>query len=175
MNRILPIALAISCFTLSGCVSESVNDSGTKTPAGSQMADAGKKAAAGKKADADKNAEPKKADGNWSVGDTIPSGMNGVPPIKILKVHKNGSGAACGTGKSATLKYKAMKADGSVLDPGTRPFTFTVGGGQAIRGWDVIVAKMRIGDSFTVHLPKQLAYGDAQGDLKFDMELLSVK
>ena len=112
---------------------------------------------------------------NWSAGDTIPSGKSSVPAIQILEVHKNGSGAACGTGKTATLAYKAMKADGSVLDPGSRPFSFEVGSGRAIEGWDVVVAKMRVGDSFTILLPQQLAYGPAQGDLKFDMELLSVR
>ena len=109
----------------------------------------------------------------WSSGDTIPSGMANVSDIQILEVHKNGSGDECGSGKSATLKYKAMLADGTVIDPGTRPFTFTVGAGKAIKGWDVIVAKMRVGDSFTILLPQQLAYGPSKGDLKFDMELLS--
>ena len=49
------------------------------------------------------------------------------------------------------------------------------GAGQAIKGWDVVVARMRIGDSFTITLPQQLAYGPSKGDLKFDMELLSVE
>ena len=112
----------------------------------------------------------------WKKGDTIPSGSANVPAIEILEVHKNGSGAVCGTGKKATLKYKAMLADGKVLDPGTRPFSFTVGSRPgAIEGWNIIVAKMRIGDSFTVRVPQQLAYGPSRGDLKFDMELLSVE
>lgn len=111
----------------------------------------------------------------WSDGDTIPSGRDGVPDIQILKVHKNGSGPKCGTGKRATLAYKAMLADGTVLDPGTRPFSFNVGKREAIVGWDIVVAEMRIGDSFTILLPQQLAYGPGRGDLKFDMELLTVE
>ncbi len=111
----------------------------------------------------------------WSAGDTIPSGMADVPDIQILTVHKNGSGDECGKGKTATLKYKAMLADGTVIDPGTRPFSFKVGAGKAIKGWDVVVAKMRVGDSFTIILPQQLAYGPSKGDLKFDMELLSFR
>lgn len=112
----------------------------------------------------------------WKKGDTIPSGAAGVPPIQILEVYKNGSGAPCGTGKQATLKYKAMLANGQVLDPGRRPFSFEVGAPRsAIKGWSVIVAKMRIGDSFTVLIPHQLAYGPSRGDLKFNMELLSVE
>lgn len=109
----------------------------------------------------------------WSDGDTIPSGKDGVADIQILKVHANGSGPACGTGKRATLAYTAMLANGTVLDPGTRPFSFKVGAGEAISGWDVVVAEMRVGDSFTIMLPQQLAYGPSKGDLKFDMELLS--
>ena len=115
------------------------------------------------------------SEGDWADGDTIPSGNDSIPPIQILKVHRNGSGPACGTGKTATLKYKAMQADGRVLDPGTRPYSFAVGTGNAIKGWHVIVARMRIGDSFTVLLPQDLAYGADKGDLKFDMELLSVQ
>lgn len=111
----------------------------------------------------------------WTAGGKIPSGKAGVPDIQILIVHANGEGDVCGSGKTATLKYKAMKADGSVLDPGTRPFTFKVGARGAIVGWDIVVAKMRVGDSFTILLPQALAYGPSKGDLKFDMELLSFK
>ena len=111
--------------------------------------------------------------GPWMAGDQIDSGRSSVKPIDILEVHANGSGDVCGKGKRATLRYVAMNSDGSVLDPGRRPFTFRVGSGQAISGWDVVVAKMRVGDSLTLMLPQELAYGPSRGDLKFDMELLS--
>ena len=110
----------------------------------------------------------------WSVGDTSPSGQSGVPDIEILEVRGNGTGPACGMGKTATLAYKAMKANGEVLDPGSRPFTFKVGSGMAIVGWDKVVSRMRVGDSFVILLPEALAYR-GRGDLKFEMELLSVK
>lgn len=167
----LPLLLAVSL----GCSQTSEVE-----PTGTQPAPTGAPAAAPNASNASNasNAAAGAAQAsteNWSDGDTIPSGMPGVPDIKILTVHKNGSGAACGVGKTASLKYKAMKADGTVLDPGTRPFSFQVGSGQAIKGWDVIVQKMRVGDSFTLTVPQQLAYGPAKGDLKFDMELLSVR
>ena len=110
----------------------------------------------------------------WAVGDTISSDLTGVPDIEILEVRGNGTGPACGTGKTATLAYKAMKANGEVLDPGSRPFTFRVGSGQAIAGWDKVVARMRVGDSFVILMPEALAYR-GRGDLKFEMELLSFK
>jgi FKBP-type peptidyl-prolyl cis-trans isomerase len=110
----------------------------------------------------------------WKDGDTIPCTKD-APDIKILKVHMNGNGPVCGNGKRATLKYVAMLANGTVIDPGRRPYTFTVGRSEAIAGWDVVVAQMRVGDSFTITLPQQLAYGPSKGDLKFDMELLSFR
>jgi len=126
-------------------------------------------------------AQTKDADAPMTTPKTIPSGEAGVPDIEILEVHKTGEGDPCGVGKSATLKYKAMLADGTVVDPGTRPFTFAVGEGQAIRGWDLTVAQMRIGDSWTVLIPSPLAYGERghpptlppNADMRFDMELVS--
>ncbi|MEM9381926.1 MAG: FKBP-type peptidyl-prolyl cis-trans isomerase [Planctomycetota bacterium] len=109
----------------------------------------------------------------WAVGGTIPHDRAGVRDIEILEVRANGTGPVCGNGKRASLAYVAMKADGEVLDEGERPFTFTVGAGGAIPGWDIIVAQMRIGDDFTIFLPKELAYGDQEGDLKFNIKLLS--
>ncbi len=120
------------------------------------------------------SAEPQGGADAWSVGDTIPSGQSGVPDIEILEVRGNGTGPACGMGKTATLAYKAMKANGEVLDPGSRPFTFKVGSGMAIVGWDKVVSRMRVGDSFVILMPEALAYR-GRGDLKFEMELLSVK
>lgn len=108
----------------------------------------------------------------WEAGGTIPHSIDGVKPIEILEVRANGSGPVCGTNKKATLAYKAMKANGEVLDPGTRPFSFTVGPGNAIKGWHTVVAQMRVGDDFTILLPEALAYA-GRGDLKFDMRLLS--
>ncbi len=110
--------------------------------------------------------------GPWVAGDEMLPGRDGVANIKILEVHANGSGEVCGTGKLAEVRYKAMKRDGTVLDPGTRPYKFRVGAGNVIKGWDVVVAKMRVGDSFTLVIPQELAYGPSEGDLKFDMELL---
>ena len=169
MLKLASIASALALAAIVGCstpdesvsAAETSKDSGTRTETQDNQLES--------------NDATKTAKGDWSEGDTIPSGKPGVPDIQILKVHKNGSGDACGMGKSATLKYKAMLANGKVIDPGRRPFTFKVGAGRAIEGWDVVVSKMRVGDSFTITLPQDLAYGASKGDLKFDMELLSVK
>jgi FKBP-type peptidyl-prolyl cis-trans isomerase len=188
MKNVIQIGFLFAAVGLVGC-GRGVNNGEHKTHdagrAGEQAGDEHENAASGEPKDGEQapqrgaeNASekaPEAAEGDWSDGDTIPSGKAGVPDIKILQVHANGAGDVCGSGKTATLAYKAMKADGTVIDPGNRPFTFRVGAGQAIEGWDVIVARMRVGDNFTVWLPQDLAYGAKRGDLKFDMELQSVK
>ena len=180
MYDFMRVGLLIGLTGLFGCGGGAADETGGNSSSkdtGSAPESAGTIPGATPDADPDAGGEATKdsleAEGDWCDGDTIPSGMAGVPDIQVLKVHKNGHGSVCGSGKSATLAYKAMLADGTVIDPGQRPFTFKVGAGRAIKGWDVIVAKMRVGDSFTVTLPQQLAYGPSKGDLKFDMELLS--
>ena len=187
MNNIIKAGLLIGLTGMFACMGvEAGGETGGETGGDSSPADAGSSSESAETtpsstpdpdpvtAEQAANETPK-AEGDWSAGDTIPSGKPGVPDIQILEVHQNGTGAVCGNGKTATLAYKAMLIDGTVIDPGTRPFTFKVGAGRAIEGWDVIVAKMRVGDSFTLTLPEQLAYGPSKGDLKFDMELLSVR
>ena len=110
----------------------------------------------------------------WRSGDTVPSGLEGVPAITVLEVRAVGSGTTCGTGRTATLAYRAMRADGEVLDPGDRPFSFLVGSRRAIAGWDLLVPRMCVGDSLVVRVPEGLAY-PGEGDLMFEMELLDVR
>jgi peptidylprolyl isomerase len=102
---------------------------------------------------------------------------------------KVGTGAT-GAGKTATVHYtgwlyqngqKGKKFDSSV-DRG-QPFSFPVGGGQVIKGWDEGVATMKVGGKRTLIIPPSLGYG-ARGaggvippnaTLMFDVELLAVK
>ena len=63
------------------------------------------------------------------------------------------------------------------------PFSFRIGGGRVIKGWDQGVAGMRVGGKRTLIIPSELAYGKAGGgdkippdtDLIFEIELLSLR
>lgn len=63
-----------------------------------------------------------------------------------------------------------------------RPFTFRVGAGQVIRGWDESFAAMSVGERRQIILPSRLAYGDrgaggiipGGATLYFDVELLGI-
>jgi FK506-binding protein 1 len=81
---------------------------------------------------------------------------------------------------SGTLASNGAKFDAS-RDRG-RPFSFKIGIGQVIRGWDEGVAQMSLGEHATLNITSDYGYG-ARGaggvippnaDLVFDVELLAI-
>jgi FKBP-type peptidyl-prolyl cis-trans isomerase len=100
-----------------------------------------------------------------------------------------GTGDEASNGKMVSVHYtgwlsqggaKGQKFDSS-LDRG-RPFSFTLGAGHVIAGWDEGVAGMKVGGARTLVIPPELGYG-ARGaggaippnaTLIFDVELLDV-
>jgi peptidylprolyl isomerase len=96
-----------------------------------------------------------------------------------------GSGAAPVSGKSVTVHYTGWLEDGkkfdSSLDHG-QPFTFRIGAGEVIPGWDEGVMSMRVGGKRKLFIPAQLGYGAAgapgaippNSNLIFEVELLDV-
>ena len=96
-----------------------------------------------------------------------------------------GTGAEAVAGKKVMVHYTGTLDDGtkfdSSLDRGT-PFSFTLGAGQVIKGWDQGVLGMKIGGKRTLVIPSELGYGasgmgpiPANATLHFDVELLKVE
>lgn len=106
-------------------------------------------------------------------------GILGTTDIKV------GSGAEAKAGKQVSVHYTGTLQDGTVFDSSkTRgtPFTFTLGAGQVIEGWDKGVAGMKVGGVRKLVIPPQMAYGPNQvgpippnSTLNFEVELLEVK
>ena len=102
-----------------------------------------------------------------------------------------GTGTEATAGRRATVNYTGWLYDpaqpeskGRQFDTsaGGGPFTFTVGAGQVIRGWDQGVPGMKVGGRRRLIIPPELGYGAAgsgntippNATLVFDIELLSV-
>jgi FKBP-type peptidyl-prolyl cis-trans isomerase len=97
-----------------------------------------------------------------------------------------GNGAEADEGKVAVVHYTGWLTDGTKFDSsrdrGT-PFSFPVGAGQVIQGWDEGVAGMKVGGRRKLVIPANLGYGDMGAPpvippgatLVFDVELLDLK
>lgn len=98
---------------------------------------------------------------------------------------KAGTGAEATAGKKVTVHYVGTLTNGSKFDSSRdrgQGFSFTLGKGMVIKGWDMGVAGMKVGGVRKLTIPSHLAYGD-QGfgniippgsTLVFEVELLSV-
>lgn len=97
-----------------------------------------------------------------------------------------GDGTEAAAGHQVEVHYTGWLTDGtkfdSSLDRG-QPFSFGLGGGQVIRGWDEGVAGMKVGGKRKLVIPPELGYG-ARGaggvippnaTLVFEVELLGVR
>eukprot|EP00814_Leptocylindrus_danicus_P014814 CAMPEP_0116021694 /NCGR_PEP_ID=MMETSP0321-20121206/10546_1 /TAXON_ID=163516 /ORGANISM="Leptocylindrus danicus var. danicus, Strain B650" /LENGTH=177 /DNA_ID=CAMNT_0003492627 /DNA_START=68 /DNA_END=601 /DNA_ORIENTATION=- len=104
------------------------------------------------------------------------------------KITKEGDGAIPLGGQTVRAHYTgwldgfdSIRKFDSSRDRG-RPFSFKVGAGQVIRGWDESFGTMKVGERRQIILPPRLAYGDrgaggiipGGATLYFDVELLSI-
>src|SRR5438270_13329190 len=97
-----------------------------------------------------------------------------------------GAGAEAKKGQTVSVHYTGWLMDGTKFDSSKdrgQPFSFPLGGGQVIKGWDEGVAGMKVGGKRVLIVPPSLGYG-ARGagnvippnaTLKFEVELLDVK
>jgi len=96
-----------------------------------------------------------------------------------------GTGTEAVSGKKITVDYVGIFTDGtkfdSSIDRGT-PFTFTLGAGQVIQGWDLGVQGMKVGGKRVLVVPPDLGYGvngygpiPANSTLIFEISLLKVE
>jgi len=118
--------------------------------------------------------------------------MDNITSLQISN-GKEGTGTEATAGKTVTVHYtgwlydpKTVDHHGKKFDSSTdhgEAFSFKLGAGQVIRGWDQGVAGMKIGGTRTLIIPSELGYG-ARGaggvippnaTLLFNVELLDVK
>ncbi len=96
-----------------------------------------------------------------------------------------GTGAEAVAGKTVSVHYVGVLSDGRKFDSSRDrgvPFTFALGAGQVIKGWDEGVIGMKVGGKRVLVIPPDLAYGAAgvgpippNATLIFEVELLGVE
>jgi peptidylprolyl isomerase len=110
---------------------------------------------------------------------TTPSGLKYVDEV-------TGTGPSPEKGKQVTVHYTGMLEDGKKFDSSRDrnvPFSFTIGVGQVIKGWDEGVMSMKVGGRRKLTIPPDLGYGQRGAPpaippgatLIFEVELLDVK
>lgn len=114
-----------------------------------------------------------------------PTTTEEVTELKIEDVEV-GTGAEAKSGNTVNVHYTGWLTDGTKFDSSVdrgQPFSFTLGQGMVIKGWDQGVAGMKVGGKRKLTIPPELGYGAAGAGgvippnavLVFDVELLDVK
>lgn len=97
-----------------------------------------------------------------------------------------GTGAEAMAGENVSVHYTGWLTNGTKFDSSYDhggPFSFPLGAGQVIKGWDEGVAGMKVGGKRRLTIPPELAYGSAEvgggiippnSTLIFEVELLAV-
>lgn len=101
-------------------------------------------------------------------------------------ITKHGDGAQVKAGDEVIVNYTGMLTNGAKFDSSldrNEPFSFPVGAGMVIKGWDEGLQKLRVGDHAILTIPAEIGYG-ARGaggvippnaTLIFVIEVLGVK
>ena len=106
-----------------------------------------------------------------------------APPFDVIV---QGDGEQVKNGDFVKLHYEVfVQHDGRLLDSSRRrnePFVVEVGAGHVIRGWDLLLPKLKVGDRVKSVIPSDLAYGDRgiegavppKTDIVLDIEVLAI-
>lgn len=103
-----------------------------------------------------------------------------------IEVLQEGAGEKAKDGDRVSVHYVGTLEDGTKFDSSIdrgEPFSFNLGAGQVIKGWDLGVLGMKIGEKRKLTIPSDLAYGDdgipnvisPKSTLIFEVELLEIK
>ncbi len=129
--------------------------------------------------------EPKPVDLPAQSGEKKIIRTKTVQGMKI-ETTKEGTGAPIANGQTAVVHYTGRLTDGTVFDSSvTRgtPFEFPLGAGMVIKGWDLGVLGMKVGEARVLTIPSDLGYGERgaggaippNATLVFEVELLGIK
>ncbi len=165
-----------ACVALAVVVAGCGSDSSTSTTSTTSSSQGGEEAAGAQSgAEAAKRTRPKVE---------VPKGP--APTTLVTKELIEGSGPEAKSGDEVTVQYAGvLYKTGKEFDASWNrgePFSFTLGGGEVIPGWDKGVEGMKVGGRRMLVIPPELAYGSQgvgpippESTLVFVIDLLSIK
>jgi FKBP-type peptidyl-prolyl cis-trans isomerase FkpA len=118
------------------------------------------------------------------------TGAKRHPSGLYYKINKPGTGDTAKSGQKVTVNYTGKTIEGKTFDSNVdttfkhvQPFSFTLGQGQVIAGWDVGVSLLKKGSKATLYIPSPMAYGERSpsaeipknGILVFDVEVTNLE
>ncbi len=124
---------------------------------------------------------------NYLAANKITTAQKQSSGLYFVPATTNPTAVASATGTTASVLYTGKLLDGTVFDAsslhGNTPFSFVVGAGKTILGFDQGISLMHKGDKATLLIPSGLAYGEQSGGasippnsvLNFDVEVTDVK
>ena len=114
--------------------------------------------------------------------------QNTTQPELKIEILKEGTGEGAKAGDSIKVNYTGTLLDGTKFDSNVdpvfshvEPFSFNVGAGEVIKGWDSGLIGMKVGEKRKLTIPPELAYGNraignipANSTLVFEIDLLGI-
>ena len=122
---------------------------------------------------------------DFSVSTTTDNNMETSNGLKI-EILKQGTGEAAKNGDKVTVHYVGTLLSGQKFDSSIdrgQPFSFILGNGQVIEGWEKGILGMKVGEKRKLTIPPELGYGATgtpggpippNATLIFDVELLKI-
>lgn len=129
--------------------------------------------------------------GKKEGGEISNKNMNQVLQLEGVKatILQEGAGEQAVAGNTVSMNYTGTFIDGTAFDSNIdpafghpQPFVFTLGSGQVIKGWDIGVVGMKVGEKRKLEIDSAYAYGEQgaggvippNANLVFEVELVSI-